>query len=457
MSRVFIKRRIFRILPDISVCAWMLRCTLTAASYTIASCQLCIAACDQVYIARGTDAAPHFDLGGGHFNPVGVNYFHFNRSGPYQTFDTFDPAQFDPAEMDAALGAISQNGFNYVRLLLTGYYPDRGFDGAPSRIGEPYIRNLLTTLGIAETHGLHVVLSGLFQKGTSIPRNYLPANMETHALDVEGPNRLLLVPSYVEGLATFYRDLLKELNQRRPGILSCVFYTDLYNEIKYDAKASPFSQHVGTYAFQNRAFRLDLAVEREELANTAATYWFRTMKSAVVSVAPDMLVTASTFPNSAFGRRYFNGVQSVRSSVMPTRDPYPVSPQVLEAAGADLLDIHLYVYPAGRAPAAMHDDLFRVLGSDGIGTETWRSIPVIIGELGAMKTAYPSPDAAANEIRATIKAFCNFHVAGWAFWMWDGQGSTWSLTEQNNALARVLSPADSQATPVACDALGTKR
>jgi hypothetical protein len=391
-------------------------------------------------------------ISGRNFSPIGVNYFHLNRLGTYQTFDTFDPGQFDAREFDSVLGAISRDGFNYVRLFLTGYYPDRGFDGTPDAIADSYMSNLSKALSIADKHGLYVVLSGLFQKGTSIPTNYLPPNADSHGLGVDGPNRLLLLPGYVDGLAAFYRDLFKGLNGRNPGALSCVLYVDLYNEIKYDTGLPPFSQRSGTYLFRGRSFRLDVSDEREELANAATTHWFKTIKGAISNVAPKLLLTASIFPNSSFGRKYFNGVWSGSDPTRSARSPYPVNPESLRVAGADLLDIHLYVYPGGRAPVAMHDDLLRVLGSSGIGVDTGRSTPIVIGELGAMKAAYPSPEAAATEIRATTEALCHFHVAGWAFWMWDGQGSTWSLTEHENALAHTLAPVSARPNSTVCDA-----
>jgi hypothetical protein len=402
-------------------------------------------ACEQAHIAITAEGASFTNKAGALF-PVGVNYFHLSQS-PYSSINTFDENEFDRESVDAAFAAIHGSGFNYVRTYLSGYDADRGFGGHPNQISQAYLRNIAEALRLADKHHLYVVLTGRF-KDRGIPSNYLHQSGATP--NVSGFNRLLLLPSYSAGLANFYHDLLRGLQDIDSNLLSCVLYFDLYSELQYDINGAPFSAESGTFMFGEKNYRLDDRSDRQALIDVASDQWLRRIISRLKATAPGLPVTASTFPNAVFGRKGFDGAWSTPRSRQKPVDPYPIDPRVLTNAGADLLDIHVYVHPLRGPVPAMHDDLQRVLGSNGFSANTHLRIPLIIGEVGAMKDIYPSPADAAPELAETVSTLCRFGISGWAFWMWDGPGTTWSLADGQGALLRVLSPRTAQNADVQC-------
>jgi hypothetical protein len=398
-------------------------------------CASAIRACEPTQIGNTGNVAS-FLTRNGVFFPVGVNYFHLSHT-PYPSFDTFDQKEFEESKIDAAFATIHNNGFNYVRLYLAGYEPDRGFEGIPNRIGRAYLQNIAQTLSLAEKHHLYVVLTGRF-KDRGIPSNYLPQRGAVSG--ISGANRLLLAPSYSAGIAAFYHDLLRGLEDINGNILSCVLYFDLYSELQFDGNSAPLSSEHGTFRFGQKDYRLDDQVDRQALINTASDRWLRQVITEVKATAPNLHVTASIFPNAIFGRRGFDGAWPNPRSREYTVDPYPIDPRVLAETGADLLDIHLYVHPPHGLTPSMHDDLYRVMGSSGVFPSSRRKIPIVVGELGALKSLYASPDDAIPELTATLTGLCKFGISGWAFWMWDGPGPTWSLTAERGVLIHALSP-----------------
>ena len=217
-----------------------------------------LADCETVGVGRGKDGFAQFSLGTQRYLPIGVNYFHLHQGPPYP----FSPSTLSTLAnlirriIEDAFSRMKESGYNYVRLFLSGFSPDRGFDRDDRGIGEDYLENIRRAMRLADKFGLHVVLTGLFRAGQWLPRNYLP-----HVNDsaVGGINRLLLVPQYPDDLASFYRDLLIGLRAKEPHLLSCIFYLDLYNELQFDINQPPFSSQVGKFSFDGTDY--DLATQ----------------------------------------------------------------------------------------------------------------------------------------------------------------------------------------------------
>jgi hypothetical protein len=402
-----------------------------------------LAHCETISVTRSSDGFTQFSLGAQPYVAIGVNYFHLHQGPPYASFDTFDPGEFDAKAVEEAFSHMKRSRYNYVRLFLSGFYPDRGFDRTNRSIADDYLENIRQAIKLADKYGLHVVLTGSFRPGQWLPQNYMPHVPDTR---VGGINQLLFVSDYADSTATFYRDFLVGLKSKDSNLLSCIFYLDLYNELQFDINQPPFSLRSGKFSFAGTDYDLADSEERQRLADAAAGAWLRKAIAAVRQADPALLTTASTFPNSAFGHAGFDGGRANARSKTSDRNPYPVRPEVLRAAGADLLDIHLYPYPATYATPrlALHDDLPRVLSSSGVTAATARTLPVVVGELGALKSAFATPRSAVNELQATLAALCNYHISGWAFWLWDGPGTTWALTDDSNALNSALAPDNHQ-------------
>jgi hypothetical protein len=158
----------------------------------------------------------------------------------------------------------------------------------------------------------------------------------------------------------------------------------------------------------------------------AGNIWLNTVATAIKSVAPSILVSASLFSPNAVGHNGFDGVQP-RPPKADER--YPLRPASLVNSLADYIDLHVYpVHTNTRAD-------FEAAGLS-------RAKPLLLGETGAFKFVYPNASSGAIAIKNTMIESVNYGFTGWGIWTWDSveQLSLWTLTEANNAMNNVLAP-----------------
>jgi hypothetical protein len=104
---------------------------------------------------------------------------------------------------------------------------------------------------------------------------------------------------------------------------------------------------------------------------------------------------------------------------------------VLERSHADFVDVHAYSslglswksYAAAAGFAAARK-------------------PLLMGELGAFRAAYPTVADAVQALRRRIEESCGYGFSGWLAWPWDAraQPELWSATSAGGALERSLAP-----------------
>lgn len=375
---------------------------------------------EAVTIDADSTGAQRFYLGGQEFHPFGVNYIHDHVGKPYQSFDMFDDAAYDRARIAADFKKIAATGFNYVRIWLKGLDVDAGWGRGASGVSPTYVERIAHTIEDARKAGMRVSLNGLFRKDQWLPGNYRPEGPGAAGLD--GENRLLLDPAFAEALGRFYEDLLFDLQRRDKTILDGVFYFDLYSEIRFNLGRAPFAPPERVFAFADARYDLSLPRERQALMDRATELWFRTVAGPVRRVAPHLLLTVGGFPNIAVGHRGFDG--GTRERPPGKANYFTPRPKALLAAGADFLDIHVYPSPGG------HDKLVSMLAANEITPAMARAVPLIAGELGAMKVKFPTGARdGALEVRAMREAMCRFGFAGVALWTWNEEGDTWTLAD----------------------------
>lgn len=372
---------------------------------------------------------------GAPFKWRGVDYFTFNPNGPYANFNTFDPDVYDESETARVLAQIKESQYNIVRVLLTGYLGDRGFDLSIPGISQRYVANITSFLSIAARQDIRVVLTGFFRGGRSAPRNFLTRTEKTSNLDEN--NRLMLDSDYADAISDFYKTLLIEIANLNSEAFSAIVAVDLYNEPYFDLNAKPFNCECGSFTINGQSYGLASYASRQALADASTTRWVRTILSGIRAVSSNILTTVSIFPNTSFGHPYFDGGKLRNSSAAVS--PYPLRPSALIAGGINYLDVHLYVYPSTKMVPAMHDDLQRISHSLELDALPKR-VPIVAGELGAYRRLFPSAKIAIPEIRETMTASCKIGIIGWLFWMWNGPGDTWTLSDDESAIDHAISP-----------------
>ena len=68
---------------------------------------------------------------------------------------------------------------------------------------------------------------------------------------------------------------------------------------------------------------------------------------------------------------------------------------------------------------------------------------VIVGEYGAFRDAYPSPDSGLKAMKALQAGSCAYGIDGWLLWTWDtteSGESLWNATDAGALLANGLAP-----------------
>jgi len=68
--------------------------------------------------------------------------------------------------------------------------------------------------------------------------------------------------------------------------------------------------------------------------------------------------------------------------------------------------------------------------------------PLLMGEFGAFKFAYPSPAAAVPALLAWQRDSCRYGIDGWLLWTWDTdeQRELWNALSGGGIIDRTLSP-----------------
>jgi hypothetical protein len=443
-----------------------------------------------IQVSTSASGIKQFSAGGALFVPIGVNdvskvAVRFpDDSGTYDGFDLFDTSNFDLASVDQTLAAIAANGFNYVRLWLKSADTEQGFSAIPGGLSQAarwqlYVSDVVATIHSAESHGLHVVLTGQFpgsDNDTFLPLNYystIAASLPP-TTQVDSLNRLLLLPAMGSQLGLFYHDLLTAMIGLDPAIRSAIFYIDAYNETDYKLDSVPLNSGSGTFVYGGTTYDLsDFSVDptdltsRQSLMDRATQAFIQTVSTQVRGVMPDMLVTASSGYNygqsPSHGR--FDGGRIVDGGV-PDGNSYMLRPHFVLAGGADLLDFHLYPSSTSGANAtiaaafANSNELFAVDAAVTATSVSAADAPLIAGEydgneakfgfegsagdLDAAAEYLQSLDAGIDALRTSeANALCYYGFQGFAFWNWNdltagSLGSTFALVAPDDPAGEMM-------------------
>ncbi len=401
MAQFFIQHGLFKILTTASVVLLQIGVSAVATPISLATPQ---------------NGGTHFVIGGEDFVPVGVNYLAQHLGAPYQTFDMFDAKTYDADTINKNLGEIAANGFNVVRLWLKGFDPDNGFSSGADQVGDAYADDVLKTLQQAQSHGLHVILTGAFKQSMWLPKNYLPTGPMPQPDVVNGINRLIMIPKMAEATGQFYHDLLVKIAKKDPSVLDTIFYFDLYNELYFDLHQPPFSKTSGYYEFSGHSYDLSNGASRQALMDSASETWLHTVGSRVKAVDPYILVTASSFYLAASGRKGFDGGLNAEAGITPS--PYPVHPTAMIKGGMDILDFHTYPSPDRPGLSGFHSRAPHIMMSEGIFATARNPLPLIAGEFGLANSQLFSPTAVLSELSKTKAALCDYHFSGYVVWSW---------------------------------------
>jgi len=342
------------------------------------------------------------------FTPRGANLVRL--AGGHHS--TLDPAFYDPAQLAIALERMASGGYNVARVFLN--HDRGGLSGSSTGLSAAYMDNVDDFLRLARASDMFVIFT----------QDWLPEG-ESYAFEpdplIDNVNLLYLSAGGVEANARYFHDFAAALIERQAPLDALLAY-ELRNELYLTESYAPFSLssgHVGTA--NGRTYDLASGVERQQLMEQGVVFWVDRMRAAIRDVDPTALVTVGFFqpkgPN-------------------PTRaddDRIIETGEVIASSEADFIDLHPY--------PGFDLNLRQFVENFGLPAVT--SKPILLGEFGAFRAAYPTvADATRVLVEWQIES-CSYGFDGWLQWTWDTleQPEFWNATDEGGVLASALSPA----------------
>jgi len=289
-----------------------------------------------------------------------------------------------------------------------------GLSGSSTGLSAAYMDNVDDFLRLARASDMFVIFT----------QDWLPEG-ESYAFEpdplIDNVNLLYLSAGGVEANARYFHDFAAALIERQAPLDALLAY-ELRNELYLTESYAPFSLssgHVGTA--NGRTYDLASGVERQQLMEQGVVFWVDRMRAAIRDVDPTALVTVGFFqpkgPN-------------------PTRaddDRIIETGEVIASSEADFIDLHPY--------PGFDLNLRQFVENFGLPAVT--SKPILLGEFGAFRAAYPTvADATRVLVEWQIES-CSYGFDGWLQWTWDTleQPEFWNATDEGGVLASALSPA----------------
>ena len=358
-------------------------------------------------------------VNGQRFVPRGANYVRLSQqpgAGLYHS--TFNVGEYDAARAEAALQQLRADGSNVVRVFLNGLCLGTCLGDRTRGVSARYVANVAGFLRLAKANGIYVVLTiDWLPLGTRYEA-MLNAEPRTY---VDGVNLNFLTNGGLHANASFWADFAAEL-LRQKAPTDVVLAYELRNEATFDAQAKPFSLSAGVLAAPNgRTYDLASRAQKNELLDDSLVFWIDHVRAAIRAVDHTALVSIGFFapqepnPTRAGDPRLIRTRAAIRSST------------------ADFVDLHAYPGIDLTLPETM----------ENFGVEGTEAKPLVLGEMGAFKSAYPALDEAPYALQAWQRESCRFGLDGWLLWTWDTeeQPELWNARSGGDALAHALGPA----------------
>lgn len=342
------------------------------------------------------------------FVPRGVNLLHKFVGGHVDgLFGTYQPERID-GELDAVAGW----GFNTIRVFLdmcNGCVADE--DGVRSQ----FIDDLADFVARVAERDLVVLFTSNDLPDTATFHNSLPC------CDPFGGyrNSLYLTGEGVEAGKRYFSEIVGGLVERGAP-LEAVLGWQLANEQFFLTDVAPLSIGTGTVTVANGS-TYDLADPDSvrAMVEESLIHYVDEVAGAIREIDPHGLVTIGFFePNEPVESR-------------PDDNRLVLVQRVMRESTLDFFDLHAY------SGGVLTIDEY----AQNYGLADFDRTPVLLGEFGAFRHNYESPEVGAGAVARWQAASCAHGFDGWLFWLWGGSDDeVWTGTEGDGAISRALSP-----------------
>jgi len=208
--------------------------------------------------------------------------------------------------------------------------------------------------------------------------------------------------------------------------LDAVWSWQLRNEQFFEADQPPFGAVDRATAANGDTYDLTDPARAKAMLDDGLVHWARTLADRIKQHDPTALVSVGYFTSAQGPNDLARGVDH------RLVDPSPL----LRVDEIDFIDYHDY---PGLAPVGWEG----TFGNSFLTGE--HDKPIVLGEVGAFRSAYSTVDAAITALVGQISDACRSGLDGFLGWVWDGQGfyeDTWNAVDADAAIADALSPAN---------------
>ena len=363
------------------------------------------------------------------FHPIGINYVPL-RYADHAAFEAATSAGdgfYDPLEAESVLRLLRKNGYNTVRVFLTGRTAKNpGLSGEADTVGiyTPYLDNLADFLQRASENGIYVIPNF---GDADLPQNKFFLEKLGHK---NGTENLFREPGLV-AFREMVASTLGYLKAKNPDLLKAILGVQFNNEASAKLTRWPFSESGPVTTANGKTYDMSVPADRVRCYEDGLIFFYQQMCAAVKEVDRNLLTCEGVFVAAAVGRDHRLGAETFKPENLAkgfdweksTGLRVPPSLTVLAASPLDFVDIHLY--PAGPL-ADFHRDVAGLLDSsrykDALALGLGSKKPVILGEFGAFKihVKNDTSDGMAGAMRRwseTRRLACeNFGFVGYLGW-----------------------------------------
>jgi len=259
-----------------------------------------------------------------------------------------------------------------------------------------YLNDVVDFVQKAEAHGIYVIPSldgyphDVYYDGLVTPQNCMD--------QIDWPNAQVMCAGHVNAERQYVTDFVTYLQSHLTASqLNAILAYQLSNEQTFTSSNLPFVRTDSGFApvtADGMSYDMSIPSKRQDAADSNLVNWANTLTNAIKAVDSGAMTTVGFFTYSSVGK------PSGPSNLLPAYenwqgDPCPTTcfpgrPAVLTLySNVDFVDLHLY--PMGPSYS---------MNADLASTE-WSLIygPLIMGEYGAFKSAYPDYTSAAYPLR----------------------------------------------------------
>jgi len=388
-----------------------------------ASATLSVLAPHQIGVRPTATIAEFFNRNTGNvFVPRGNNYIRLanltNDSGNLVlAHSTFAVGLYDANRAETALASMQSSGYNIVTIIMEGCC--QGTIGDPAGgLNSAYMANVVDFLQRAKTHAIGVVIASSFLPafgGFTQPYGGCYPQFD----DI---NLVTLSSCGITAVKAYFQDFVQALiNASAP--MDAIFAYEIWDEHYYYAAKAPLNSTSGTITTANgQTYDMSSQVSRQQMMDDGLVYFADQVRASILALDPTALVTISFFPPEGPN---------------PSRIGDPRIIQVYPAIASSTLDyVDLHPYPI--VLSLTMDQVAQNYGFVGHQQQK----PIIMGEYGAFRWAYPLVTDAAAGVQSWQIQSCAYNFKGWLLWTWDTdeQPELWNAQSSAGAINLKLAP-----------------